>query len=176
MYAHSCYSDIPPLYFGRGLADGEVPFIGQPADRRVEYPVLTGVAMWVAARLVPASIHEPGARSLRFFDVNALLLAVAAGVAAWATARTHRRRPWDAALFAAAPLLALNFTINWDMYAVALLALAMLAWSRDRPVATGVLIGLGAAAKFYPLFVLGPILLDQQPIFRLQPEDAIQHG
>ena len=42
---------------------------------------------------------------------------------------------------------------------MALLAVGMLMWARDRPVAAGVLIGLAAAAKFYPLFVLGPLLL-----------------
>jgi uncharacterized membrane protein len=35
----------------------------------------------------------------------------------------------------------------------------MLAWSRERSLAAGVLIGLGAAAKFYPLFLLGPLLV-----------------
>jgi hypothetical protein len=35
----------------------------------------------------------------------------------------------------------------------------MLAWARERPLAAGVLIGLAAATKFYPLFVLGPMLV-----------------
>ena len=33
------------------------------------------------------------------------------------------------------------------------------AWARDRPVAAGVLIGLGTAAKLYPVFLLVPIIL-----------------
>lgn len=157
-YVHACYSDIPPLYFGRGLADGEVPYLGQTGERQVEYPVLTGAAMWLTARLVPSSL-EPGERSLRYYDINALALAVCAAVAAAATALTHRGRPWDASLVALAPTLALAGTINWDLYAVALLSLGMLAWARSRPVAAGVLIGLAAATKFYPLFVLGPLFL-----------------
>jgi len=157
-YTRACYSDIPPLYFGRGLADGEVPYIGQSGDRQVEYPVLTGAVMWLTAQLVPAD-GDAGERSLRYFDVNALLLAVCAAVAVAATALTHRGRPWDAALVALAPTLALAGTINWDLYAVALTALGLLAWSRSRPLAAGVLIGLGAAAKFYPLFLLGPLLV-----------------
>ena len=157
-YVHACYSDIPPLYFGRGLADGEVPYIGQEGDRQIEYPVLTGAVMWLTAQPVPDDL-DPGARSLRYFDLNALALAACAAVAVVATARTAGRRPWDAAMVALAPGLALAGTVNWDLYAVALLALGMLAWARDRPVAAGVLIGLGAAAKFYPLFALGPLLL-----------------
>lgn len=160
-YVHACYSDIPPLYFGRGLADGDVPYIGQSGDRQVEYPVLTGAVMWLTARLVPSaeSMPDAGQRSLRYFDVNALALALCAGIAVAATALTHRARPWDAALMALAPTLALAGTINWDLYAVALLSLGMLAWARSRPVAAGVLIGLAVATKFYPLFVLGPLFL-----------------
>jgi uncharacterized membrane protein len=158
VYTHACYSDIPPLFFGRGLADGEVPYIGQSGDRQVEYPVLTGAVMWLTAQLVPEAA-EPGERSLRYFDVNALALAACAAIAVAATALTHRGRPWDAAPVALAPTLALAATINWDLYAVALLAVGMLAWARSRPMAAGVLIGLAAATKFYPLFVLGPLLL-----------------
>ena len=33
------------------------------------------------------------------------------------------------------------------------------AGARDRPVLTGVLIGLGTATKLYPLFLLGPVLV-----------------
>ena len=35
----------------------------------------------------------------------------------------------------------------------------MLAWSRRRPGLAGVLLGLGMAAKLYPLFLLGPLLV-----------------
>jgi uncharacterized membrane protein len=157
-YTHGCYSDIPPLYFARGLSDGDVPYIGQAKDKQVEYPVLTGLAMWATAQFVPSG-DDAGERARWYFDINAIALALCAGVAVAATALTARRRPWDAALLAGAPMLALTATINWDLYAVALLALGMLAWSRERPLAAGVLIGLGAAAKFYPLFILGPLLV-----------------
>ncbi|MGH3801328.1 MAG: glycosyltransferase family 87 protein, partial [Pseudonocardiaceae bacterium] len=43
--------------------------------------------------------------------------------------------------------------------ATALATTGLLAWARRRPVLAGVLLGLGAAAKFYPMFLLGPILL-----------------
>ena len=126
VYTHACYSDIPPLYYGRGLADGEVPYIGQSEDRQVEYPVLTGAVMWLTAQLVPSS-DVPSDRSRWYFDINAIGLALAAAVAVGATMALAGRRPWDAAMFALAPGLALAGTINWDLYAVALLALGMLA-------------------------------------------------
>ena len=157
-FFHGCYSDIPPLYFGRGLADGDVPYINQTEDRRVEYPVLTGAAMWLTAKLVPAG-GDQNSRSRWYFDINALALALCAAVAVFATMKLAGRRPWDASMVALAPGLLLAGTINWDLYAVALLALGMLAWARRRPVAAGVLIGLAIAAKFYPLFALGPLFV-----------------
>ena len=158
VYSHACYSDVSALYFARGLADGEVPYLGQTGDRQVEYPVLTGAVMYLTAQLVPSG-GDPADRSRWYFDINALGAAIAAAVAVAATAALSGRRRWDAAILATAPVLALTATINWDLYAVALLALGMLAWARKRPVAAGVLIGLAAATKFYPLFALGPMLV-----------------
>ncbi len=158
VYTHACYSDVPPLYHGRGLADGEIPYLGQTEDRQVEYPVVTGLVMWATAQLVPSE-GTPAERSRWYFDINALTAALAAAVAVAATAALAGRRRWDAAMVATAPVLALSATINWDLYAVALLALGMLAWARERPLAAGLLIGLAAATKFYPLFALGPLLV-----------------
>jgi uncharacterized membrane protein len=44
---------------------------------------------------------------------------------------------------------------NWDLLAVALTTLGMWAWARQRLVLAGVLLGLGVAAKLYPVIVLG---------------------
>ena len=154
-FVHVCYSDIPALYSARGLDVGAVPYLDDSAER-VEYPVLTGAAMWVSARLVNDDADN---RALRYFDVNALALAAAGVVVVIATALTVRRRPWDAALVALSPALVLAMYINWDLYAVALTSLSLLAWSRSRPAVAGVLLGLAVSAKFYPLLLLGPLAL-----------------
>src|SRR5262249_1000695 len=49
--------------------------------------------------------------------------------------------------------------INWDLLAVAFGALAVAAWSRRHVTTAGVLLGLGVAAKFYPLLFLGPLFV-----------------
>ena len=90
---------------------------------------------------------------------NLLLLLLAALVVAAALWSTRPRGPTAALMFAVSPGLLLTSTINWDLYAVAFSALAVLAWSRDRSLLTGLMIGLGAAAKFYPLLLLGPLLV-----------------
>jgi uncharacterized membrane protein len=96
---------------------------------------------------------------LRFVAVNAIGFAALALLSAWLLAGLHRRRPWDAAFFAISPALALAGLVNWDMLAVACVAGALWAWSRDRTMLTGGLIGLGVATKLYPLFLLGGILV-----------------
>ncbi|MEI5098919.1 glycosyltransferase 87 family protein [Streptomyces sp. PmtG] len=159
-YTHACYSDIPHLYQGRGFADGLVPYFDKlPGDMEyLEYPVLTGLFMEVAAWLTPGSGSLQHQEKF-YWMVNAGMLMVCTAVIAVCVARIHRRRPWDALLVALAPAFALTATINWDLFAVALTAAAMLMWSRGRVVAFGVLLGLATAAKLYPVLLLGPLLV-----------------
>ena len=162
-YVHACYSDIPHLFAGRGFADGLVPYFDRIPDSvsggmaYLEYPVLTGAFMQVAAWLTPGGDLQT--REQLYWMVNAGMLMACAAVLIASTVRTQRHRPWDGLLVALAPALALTATINWDLLAVALTAVALLMWSRSRPLAAGVLIGLATAAKLYPALLLGPLLV-----------------
>ena len=178
-YAALCYSDVPYLYVGRGFAERSVPFSDTGGRWQVmEYPVVIGYFAYGAAlathalsgwpdveerRLLAADDvgSAPGVReeSWLYFQVTAVLLAVFGLLAAWFLAGTHRRRPWDAALFALSPALVLTGLVNWDLLAVTAVAGALWAWSRDRPVLCGALIGVGTAIKLYPLFLLGALLV-----------------
>ncbi|QPP07664.1 DUF2029 domain-containing protein [Streptomyces bathyalis] len=163
-YVHACYSDIPHLFAGRGFADGLVPYFDRIPERvsggmtYLEYPVLTGVFMEVASWLTPGG-GDLQHREQLYWMVNGGMLMVCAAVLFVCATRTHRDRPWDGLHVALAPALALTATINWDLLAVALTAAAMLMWSRSRPLAAGVLIGLATAAKLYPVLLLGPLLV-----------------
>ncbi|POX40963.1 hypothetical protein C3486_11275 [Streptomyces sp. Ru73] len=159
-YIHACYSDIPHLYVGRGFAENLVPYFDRiPGDMQyLEYPVLTGVFMEVASWMTPSG-GTVQHREQIYWLVNAGMLMVCAAVLAVCVARTHRNRPWDALLVALAPAFALTATINWDLLAVALTAVALLLWSRSRPLAAGVFIGLATAAKLYPVLLLGPVFV-----------------
>ena len=139
-YHRLCYSDIVPLYSGRELDRDRFPYV----EAENEYPVLTGLAMAVAA--VPASSHAG------FFWWTAILLSAGALATAWALFRLAG--PY-ALLFAAAPTLALYSFMNWDLVAVALATLGTMLFIRGRNGWSGILLGLGAAAKLYPaLFVI----------------------
>lgn len=157
-YTRMCYSDIPYLYQLRGFASGFLPYFQTgPGQEHLEYPVLTGFFMQVAAWLTGTS-GDVTARSMRFYDWNVLLLFACLVVTVVATALTVRRRAWDAALVALAPGVILCAVINWDLLAVALTSVSMLLWARRRVGWAGVLLGLAIAAKFYPVLLLGPLL------------------
>jgi uncharacterized membrane protein len=181
-YTQMCYSDLPYLYTGRGFVELNWPYTDDAQVRGryevMEYPVGISYYAWAAGwvthwlngspDLSPRFAQSPGAlfsdpevaEEVRLFVVvNALGFALAALLSAWLLSRVHRRRPWDAALFALSPALALSALVNWDLLAVALVAGALLAWARDRPGLTGVLIGLGTATKLFPLLLLGGLLV-----------------
>jgi uncharacterized membrane protein len=79
------------------------------------------------------------------------------------------RRPWDAAMIGLSPVLLMYAFNNWDLLAVALTTLGMWAWARRHPVVAGVLLGLGVAAKLYPVLVLGVLFLLCLRAGRLRP-------
>ncbi|RBY92666.1 hypothetical protein DQ241_00885 [Blastococcus sp. TF02A-30] len=162
-YTHLCYSDAVPLFGSYGLDDGALPYL----DATVEYPVLTGGLMALAAALARAYDGAAAAvgllpdvpRVFSYYAVTCLLLAGAGLLLVRAVLGLAGRRPWDAAMVGLSPLLLFHAFTNWDLLAVTLTTFGMLAWARRWPVAAGVLLGLGIAAKFYPLLLLGVLFV-----------------
>jgi uncharacterized membrane protein len=94
-----------------------------------------------------------------FYNANVVVLGAIAVASVAALVALRRRRPWDAAMFAASPALLLTATVNWDLLAVGLAVFGMYAWAKRHPVLAGVLLGLGTAAKLWPGFLFIPLLL-----------------
>ena len=167
-FRYMCYSDIGILYQLRGLMQGKVPYLDTGDYPVLEYPVLTGWFVQLE-RVISSALGAPTGidltaqqqvdSTLMFVDVNTVILGALLLVAVWAQARTVPHRPWDAVMVAASPCLAATALINWDLLPVALTALGVLCWARCRPGWAGVCWGLGMAAKLYPLFLLGPLLI-----------------
>jgi uncharacterized membrane protein len=155
MFWHECYTDIPVLYSsahlgGAGpLEDVRSPDLGQP-------PVVA-LAMWGVSRLV--GTDQAGHAPRAFFDFSAILLAIALVVAVSATVlAVGRRRSWDAAHLALSPVLVTAGLLSYALLGVALAALALLAWSRSRPLATGLLLGAAVLATPAVAIAVVPIL------------------
>lgn len=156
-YQRLCYSDLPPLYGIRGVADNVFPYVhgelsaaGELTDGAIEYPVLTGVFMWVSG----LPVDDPN----QFFVVSAVLMAPAALATAYVLARMAG---WRALMWAAAPALFLYAFHNWDVLAVVCAVAGLWSWSRRKPVWATVWFALGAAFKLYPLFFLAPLFFDE---------------
>ncbi|PTR25809.1 putative membrane protein [Rhodococcus sp. OK519] len=151
-----CYSDIQLLWLGRGIDQHLFPFTGGITPDglltggTVEYPVLSGLLMWLGA----IGAHTDA----EFLQHSALLLAPFGLATAWMLSRLTGRA---ALLWAATPPLLLYAFHNWELPVVAtsVAAIAVMAtdrWSlRTRGVLAAVLLGVGFCLKLYPgLFVL----------------------
>ncbi len=170
-YVAMCYSDTVPLYGAERLDEGAFPYkkswVEQTPDggtevRYMEYPVLSGLYQYLAMQVARTwdALPLPGAlQVVIYFNVVAVGLAMAWLVTVWASALLAGRRVWDAALVACSPLVIVHAFTNFDALATAFAATGLLAWARRRPLLAGVLLGLGGAAKLYPLLLLGPILV-----------------
>ena len=169
-YRTYCYSDTIPLYGLERLQQGGFPYKtawqdpGTGQTRYMEYPVVTGLLQYGVTVLTKDYLRHSGEVNpdppevIDYFLIMAAVLAVAWLLAVIATVPLAAR-PGDVALMALSPLVAVHAFTNFDTLAVALACGGMLAWARGRPVLAGLLLGLGAAAKLYPLLVLGPLLV-----------------
>ncbi|GAA3349805.1 glycosyltransferase 87 family protein [Amorphoplanes nipponensis] len=156
-YTRFCYTDVLALYYAEGLNEGKVPY----RDHPVEYPVVTGYFM--GALGLP--VHALGQKYPEinqgkwFYNANALVLSALAVASLAMILALRRRRPWDAAIFALSPIVLVTATVNWDFLAIALAVFGLYAWARRWPLVAGLLLGLGGAAKLWPLFILGPLFV-----------------
>ncbi len=183
-YSKMCYSDIPYLYTGRGFAEHRWPYSDSGGRYDVmEYPVLTSYLAWAAAEVTAITARwfssgpsqavraatQPGQLwSLpgmvdevdTYVAVTAILLFCLGIGAVLFLAGASPGRPWDAMAFVLSPVLVVSALVNWDLLAVFFTAGALWAWARGKPLLAGIMIGLGVAAKLYPLFLLGALLID----------------
>ena len=144
-YIHACYSDLPSLYEARGLSSNQWPYAS--ADNSVEYPVLTGVVMY----LTSFAANSPAS----YFNINTfflILLFIATAVV------VRRIRPEFAYLVPVAPAMIASLFINWDLWAIATMMLAIYWFDRKQFNYSALLLGVSISTKFLPIFLLIPIV------------------
>ena len=155
-YRTGCYNDLKPLYGIRGMSEDRFPYVdarldaGELVDGGIEYPVLTGVFMWIVG--LPVSDVDS------YVLLSAVALAPFGLLAAFLLARWAGRR---ALLWAAAPALVLYAFHNWDLLVVAATVAGLWSWRQGRSTTAAVLFGVGAALKMYPLMFLLPLALER---------------
>ena len=146
-YVHACYSDIPALYGERGLDKGVWAY-SNGADS-VEYPVIQGAIMWFTAKVIPHGINN-------YFYGSALLLALLFIFIAFIT---FKIRPEFGYLLPLAPAAIASLYINWDLWAIATMLLAIYWFDRKAEIASAVALGISVSTKFLPVFLLIPIAI-----------------
>ena len=146
-YIHACYSDIPALYGERALDKGVWAY--SSGEDSIEYPVIQGTIMWITAKIIPHGINN-------FFYGSALLLAL---LFIFISLITFRIRPEFGYLLPLAPAAIASMYINWDLWAIATMLLAIYWFDRKADVASAIALGISISTKFLPVFLLLPIAL-----------------
>ena len=151
-YTRLCYSDNVHQLATEQLGQGRLPYLDACVDASGEcdeYPVLTMWAMRSAAWI-------SGSSTTGYFYSSAIMLWIAAFVIALCLYLLVGDR---VLYFALAPTLALYATMNWDLLAVAFATAGTFAYQRRKDGWSGVLLGLGAAAKVFPLLLVIPFVV-----------------
>jgi uncharacterized membrane protein len=148
-YVHACYSDIPILFSARSLDSHQWAYKG--GANAVEYPVVMGAVMWATSWLTPSGSH-----SLRgYFDFNALLIAL---LFIFSVLIVWKIRPEYAYLSALSPGVIVALYINWDLWGIVTMLLAIYYFDRRRLSVSSILLAISIATKFFPVFLLLPIV------------------
>jgi len=146
-YVHACYSDIPALYGERGLDKGVWAY--SSGAESVEYPVIQGAIMWATAKVIPHGVNN-------YFYGSALLLAL---LFIFISLLVFRMKPEFGYLLPLAPAAIASMYINWDLWAIATMLLAIYWFDRKAEVASAVALGIAVSTKFLPIFLLIPIAI-----------------
>ncbi len=128
-YIHACYSDLSALYVSRGLDTNTWPYASD--DNSVEYPVITAMVMYGTSFVAksPAS----------YFNVNIFFLVLLF----LATVIVVRKiRPEFAYLSAIAPAMIASLFINWDLWGIATMMLAIYWFDRKQYLHSALMLAL----------------------------------
>lgn len=179
-YTTACYNDIIPLFGARGLNNDVFPYAYSWQEngitRYLEYPVATGYLQGLVGA-VARGLHKlfsllPGGTppaSVVYFTITAAVLSIFWVMSIIMLAELAGHRIWDVILIAASPVLIVHAFTNWDIPSIFCVVAALWCVRRRRPGLAGVMLGVGTAAKLWPLYVLGAFLVLAVRHRRVQP-------
>ena len=148
---HIFYSDIVP-FFEKAVAEG-FPYI----DRAIEYPVLTGLFVYVMGVI--------GGTHIGYYLATSVLLIAFAGAATYFLLRFRQWVPMGETVYyfwIAAPSMFFFLIYNWDIIAVFFVTAALYMMQKKNFYAAAFLLAAGFSSKFYPALYIIPLLLMQK--------------
>ncbi|WP_427384200.1 glycosyltransferase 87 family protein [Janibacter sp. G56] len=150
-----CFSDLPAQYQLGGLSGGVGALLS--GDAHLDQPPLSALVMAALGGLVPdGTVLDQTRWYLLFWAVLATILLM---VTTWCTAALRPRRLDLATQLALSPIIFGVALLSPDVVAVAAVALAMWAWSRDHWLLAGLLLGAGVLSRTYVIAVVVALLL-----------------
>ena len=147
-FATLTYSDILALHEDRGGGQHAAPYVND----RIEYPVLLGITMWWPSVLAP---NREG-----YFALTFAVLALCTLCTLWTLCSLPQAQPWT---FAASPALLAYSALNWDLVGILPLFAGLYLWAQGREKPAVAVLSLAVWTKFFPLLVLGVLLLKKKP-------------
>jgi hypothetical protein len=158
-FDHHSYSDLLAMAGDRYFNGGRpFPYL----QDRIEYPPLLGFALWLPS-------FAPGGPA-GYFTAGYAFLALCGLCCIALLSRMPGTRPW---WLAATPALAYYGGLNWDLFPIALLLAALLAFERGRPATSGGLVALGVSAKLWPIALIPAVT---GALARLRAHAALARG
>ena len=164
---HECYTDIAALFSERSLDKGQWAY--SSADNAVEYPVLQGTIMWATAKFADGDIHK-------YYKINIALIAL---LFIATTIVMNRIKPELNYLYILAPSGVLAMFINWDMWAIFSMLLAIYWFDRGQRNLSAIALVISIATKFFPIVLILPaavIFIRRREIRNLIQYSAISIG
>lgn len=146
-YVKSCYSDLPALFSERAFGSGQWAFAG--GEEAAEYPALQGLIMWASAQI-------SGDTPISYFRVSAALIAV---LSIFSALILYRIKPELSYLYAIAPTGVAALYINWDIWAIISMLLAIYWFDREREYLSALALAVSIATKFFPIILLLPVAI-----------------
>jgi uncharacterized membrane protein len=144
-YIHACYSDLPSLFGERGMVDKAWPYASD--TNAVEYPVLTGLVMYATSFVA----HTP----VSYFNFNVFWLALLFVCVVFIV---RKIQPEFTYLVPVAPAMIASLYINWDLWAIATMLLAIYWFDRKAYLYSSIALAVSISTKFLPIFLLLPII------------------
>lgn len=134
--------------------------------RPVEYPVITGIYMWLITFLVPENINgfarlvvESGYTDnsawsgIYYFRLTVISYFIWILISAKVLYKL-RSRNLEFLLFFASPAVLLAMPLNWDIVCVAIALLAVHYFTQGKMILSSILLSLSVSAKFFPIIFL----------------------
>ena len=130
----------------------------------VEYPVITGLVMWLITFLVPMSDQA----IFHYYWVTAAFHIVLLALSAYLIKSIANKK--TAYYFIFAPAVLYSLYRNWDIWALVPMLIAILLFERQKYTQSAWMLSLSIATKFFPVVLLLPIAIiffrkKQLPIF-----------